>query len=349
MTNTREKLRTKQLLDFTSNLALLLNSGLSLHASIKMIHSFAGNRQIKELARSLDEGLKRGKSFSELIENRIASFPPLYRGLVNIGDRIGSLSTILPTLYTYLERKKKIRDKIINVSLYPLLILGMLFFGILFLIIFILPKLESLFVGLGTSEAEKAAMGRSIEGFIILGLTFMALCLLLVLSIPLRRHSSLFRLRTDAFLIRIPGLRHVVLSAELFNYTFAVETLTKHGVPLSSAINEAILVCRNKEIVRSLRRVHQELTTGKGLYAAFSGEKNIPTRVKQWVGIGENTGQTDQVFSQLRVYYEMEIDNLTSRLLGMIEPILIIIVGVIVISMIFTFIVPLFSLFGTII
>ncbi|MDA3812594.1 MAG: type II secretion system F family protein, partial [Spirochaetaceae bacterium] len=110
MSKRKKKLSTKDLLDFTSNLSLLLNSGLSLHNSINMINSFTRKKQLKEFTEYLDQGLKKGSSLSQLIEKENFISLPLYRGLINIGDRIGSLASILPTLQTYLERKKNIRD-----------------------------------------------------------------------------------------------------------------------------------------------------------------------------------------------------------------------------------------------
>jgi len=342
------KISSRDLLDFTGNLSLLLNSGLSIHNSIQMIHSFSRKKTLLELTEYLDTGLKKGNSLSQLLEKDVLGFPPLYRGLVSIGDRIGSLSTILPTLKNYLERNKKIRDKVINASLYPLIVLTMLFAGILFLILAVLPKVEEIFSSLGNSEMQSAMLHRNIGSIQNLGLLFVAIVMILAFLIPLRRRFPGLKRRTDQLSLHIPGIRHIILSLELFNFTFSIETLTKHGIPLTTAIKEAVQVCRNAHLVEAFMNVHAELTSGKGLYRAFANQKVLPPRLIQWIGIGENTGQSGEVFGQLRIYYESEIENLTTRLLGIIEPLLIIFVGVVVISLIFTLVIPLFSLFGSV-
>jgi type II secretory pathway component PulF len=349
MASQGKRIGVKELLDFTSNLSLLLNSGLSVYNAIQMIHSFSTNRTITALSHYCEEGLKKGVSLSRLIENSDYQFPPLYNGLVGIGDRIGSLSTILPTLRTYLERKKQVRDKFINASIYPLMVLLMLFTGMIFLTLFAVPRIEALFLEIGEGSTQIRSFEEKIFGLKLFGVFCIVLFIAVLTLFILRKNSPAVKEKSDFFFIRIPGIRHIITITDIFNVTFAVETLTRHGIPLSSAIKESVSVCGNFELKKTFTMIHQELVSGKNLYNSFSSHPFIPPRVKQWVGIGENTGETDKVFEQLRHFYEAEIDNLTTRLLGIIEPLLIIIVGSIIIYLILNFIVPLFSLFGTIV
>ncbi len=348
MSDNRKKIKTKELLDFTTNLSLLLNSGLSVYNSIQMINSFSSSKNIKQLTSFFEQGLKKGGSLSTLINKYESDFPPLYSGLISIGDRIGSLSTILPTLQTYLERNKKIRDKFINASIYPAIVLIMLCVGVLFLIFVGLPKIESLFAELAGTGSQLKAFSTKIAGLKISGLILLGLVFICVIIVILRKHFQSIKLKTDILLLRTPGISGIITTIDIFNFTFAVETLTKHGITLSAAILEARNVCSNEELKRIFTMVNNDLISGKSLYGAFSIYKYIPKQMIQWIGIGENTGQTETVFQQLRTYYESEIDNMTTRLLGIIEPALTIFVGAVIIYLILNFIVPLFSLFGAI-
>ncbi len=342
-------IKNAALIDFTSNLALLLNAGLSVPDSITMIQSYAGNREIRELTNFLADGLQKGKSFSDMITGEDSPFPMIYQGLVSIGDRIGSLSKILPTLSSYLQRQKKIRDRTVNASIYPLMVLSITFLGMIFLALFILPRLETLFSGLIQSQDELADINRNIRAFT----SFISLSSLLILFcaalFPLSRRFKKIRIMTESILLKLPGIRRIILDTNIYNFTFAVETLTSHGIPLSKAIYHGINVCTSTIIGRAFSTIHIDITSGRGLHSSFARQKVLPPRLIQWVGIGENTGNTDKVFRQLRIFYESEIENLTSRFLGIVEPGLIILVGILIISLILTFVVPLISLFGTII
>jgi len=348
LADTKKRIKTKELLDFTSNLSLLLNSGLSVYNSIAMINSFSTTKAIKQLTEYFELGLKKGSSLSVLMDKCSYSFPPLYSGLISIGDRIGSLSTILPTLHTYLERNKKVRDKFINASIYPAIVLTMLFFGVFFLIVAGIPKIEELFAELAGSSEQLEAFSSRITSLKISGIIILLVITVVVITGILRRRVQSIKLNTDILLLKIPGISGIITTIDIFNFTFAVETLTRHGIQLSSAIIEAKDVCGNEELKRIFSIIHKDLVSGRSLYKAFSVHKCIPKRMIQWIGIGENTGQTDRVFEQLRNYYESEIDNMTTRLLGIIEPVLTIFVGAVIIYLILNFIVPLFSLFGTI-
>ncbi len=346
--NKAKRLKTRELLDFTSNLSLLLNSGLSVYNSIQMINSFTSGKRLRELTEYLQQGLKKGNSLSSLFEKGNYSLPPLYSGLVNIGDRIGSLSTILPTLKTYLERNKKVRDKFINASIYPLMVLVMLFTGLFFLMLFGIPKIEELFSEIAGNGSQLESFQARITGLKLTGLGLILLILLFAATAVIRRRAERVKSATDKLILRLPFVSDIVKTIDIFNFTFAVETLTKHGIPLSSAVLEAKEVCSNARLKEIFTSVNRDLVSGRGLHKAFSVHKEIPSRMIQWIGIGENTGQTELVFAQLRIYYESEIENLTTRLLGVIEPLLTILVGAIIIYLILNFIVPLFSLFGTI-
>ena len=342
------RLKTKELLDFTTNLSLLLNSGLSVYNSMQMINSFSRGKTLRNISTYLEQGLKKGNSLSELINKSSYEFPPLYSGLISIGDRIGSLSTILPTLQTYLERNKKVRDKFVNASIYPLIVLSMLFVGIIFLITVGIPKIEELFAELAGGSAQLDDFSNRIAGLKAGGIIILVIIIVLIILAFLRKRVGSAKTATDGVLLKIPGIRNIITTLDIFNFTFAVETLTRHGVPLSSAIIEAKDVCGNSEFQRIFTEINKALISGSSLYKAFAAHKIIPPKMIQWIGIGENTGQTGQVFQQLRSYYEAEIENMTSRLLGIIEPVMTIFVGAVIIYLILNFIVPLFSLFGTI-
>jgi len=346
--NSEKSIGRKKLLEFTSTFSILLESGLSVKDSIRMLLKITNDKKLLSLAGYIEERLNKGESFSKIIGEMKSTFPPLYRGLVAIGDRVGTLKTVIPSVRDYLVREKKIRDKLINASIYPLMVLGIALSGSGFIAIFILPKLTELFDGMA-SAVETDLLGRNVSLFTSASLIIFLLILSILLILILGQKNQKIREFTDKFLLSIPGIRSIIQTIEIFNFTFSIEVLTGNGITLSEAIPEAASVCRNTVIKSAFLKINEKISTGSSLAEAFSGQKVIPEKVSGWVGLGEATGNINTIFTQLRLYYEAEIENLSSRFMGIVEPLLILIVGIIIIVLITAFIVPLFSLFGTII
>jgi type II secretory pathway component PulF len=152
----------------------------------------------------------------------------------------------------------------------------------------------------------------------------------------------------DYRLLQIPVIGGFIASWETLNFTFAMEVLTGGGISVEAAIEEAGKLVFNRAYRRSLTLAQDKVLNGVSLSRAFSEEKTFPPCMSQWLSVGERSGKTEKVFSQIRSYFQDEIEQKISQFLLLIEPIMITAIGLIILGLVAGIILPLFSIYGTI-
>ncbi|MDR1949209.1 MAG: type II secretion system F family protein [Spirochaetaceae bacterium] len=341
----------KVILEFTEMMELLIESGLSLKDALELLTSINRKSAAGLLGRRLSGLIRKGSSFAQAICLLEDTFSPIYRGMIKVGDKAGSVESIFPRLSSYLRDQKKLGDKISAALAYPLLVLGVAVFGGLGLVFFVIPKLEALFSGFAGDAAER--IRANINGMETLFLTLLVLSALFAAAFllvkKLGKVNEGFACFRDALLFRIPLLGGFLAAWESLNFTFAMEVLTGGGVSVETAIEEASAVITNQAYSRALKRVREKLINGGSISSAFSGERVFPVYMSRWIAVGERSGKTEKIFSRIRLYFQGEIERQTAKLLLLIEPALIAAVGIVMLAMVTGIILPLFSIYGNII
>jgi type II secretory pathway component PulF len=268
--------------------------------------------------------------------------------MIRVGDKAGSVEQIFPRLSAYLKDQKKLRDKVSAALAYPVLVLILAIAGSAGLILFVLPKMETIFGSFGGNSAEQ--IHRNIDTIKTLMLCFLcALGIGIIGVIVLKRLSAVHKelARTlDYQLLRLPLAGAFLSSWESLNFSFAMEVLTGGGVPVEAALPEAEAVVSNRAYRRALREVRTSVINGGNLSRAFGEQKIFPPYLSRWIAIGESSGRTEKIFSQVRSYFQEEIDKRTGQFLLLIEPVLIVAIGIVILCLVTGIILPLFSVYG---
>ena len=346
----RRRLRLPQVVEFAETLAHLVNGGLNLQDALAVGQEVFTKRNLGELNSHLLDQLRKGHSFSEGLENAHFRFPQLLLGLVRIGERIGSLEAILPELARYFDQSKRVRDKLRGAMVYPLLVLSVAFAGMIAVSTIVLPRMSEIFSSIGTEvppEVEGALAIASAVGFTLPILTLLTIFTLLGLLV-MRNRSVSFRRSIDRIVIKTPILGRFILHRDSLLFSFAMEILSSGGITLSDGLEEASHVVGNQAYKDSLYAANEAINGGSLVSTAF-GKTLVPGRVKAWITIGERTGRVQAVFSQLRSYFQYEVEQWANRFVTLVEPVLIILVGVLILLMVIFFVIPLFSTMGNLV
>lgn len=346
--NVKKGFKSKTILEFSEVLHVLLSSGLPLKEATDIAGTVFNKGQTYRLANQIAESLNKGKSFYNTISEYGTTFPPVYRGLVRVGEKVGTLETIFGRIVSYMQDGKKLKDKLISAMIYPLLILVFMFFGIFGLIVFLLPKLEEIFSVFGKDMAD--TMG-SMNVFLIILLIFLGLILIggniLALYLKFARSRNLpSAVMLDKFLFKIPLVGKILLNQETMNFVFAMEILTSSGITMEAALSESCHVLKNHAYIESIKIIREEIIKGRTFSSALKKQNILPDKIQRWAVVGERSGQVDTIFGQLKVFYQNEIEKFLSRILVLIEPAIMILVALILILMIIYFIIPIFSMYG---
>jgi type II secretory pathway component PulF len=340
----------RTVLEFTEMMELLLEAGLSLKDALEIVTLTGGKSGAGLLGSRLLERIRRGASFAGAIQTMEDMFPPIYRGMIHVGDTAGSVEKIFPRLGAYLRDQKKLRDKTAGALAYPVLVLIVSILGTAALVFFVIPKIETIFSGFGGNAAEKIQDNiRSIKFFITLLIVIVLLIILGLISLKgMAGTNKELAVFLDYRLLRIPVIGGFIASWETLNFTFAMEVLTGGGISVEAAIEEAGKLVFNRAYRRSLALAQDKVLNGVSLSRAFSEEKTFPPCMSQWISVGERSGKTEKVFSQIRSYFQDEIEQKISQFLLLIEPIMITAIGLIILGLVAGIILPLFSIYGTI-
>jgi type II secretory pathway component PulF len=341
----------KAVLEFTGMMELLIESGLSIKDALEVLVSSDCRSAASALGTRLLELIRRGSSFAEAVRSLDNIFPPVYRGMINVGDKAGSVEKVFSRLRNYLNRQKNLKDKISAALVYPVMVLFLAVAGSLGLIFFVMPKLETIFGGFNENSAEE--IRRNISAIKLLLSCFAGTAAVVIPAAVILFHIGRFYekpgLFLDSLLLRVPVLGMFLSIRESLNFSFAMEALTSGGVPVETALAEAAGSVSNRMYCRSLSLVRKQVIRGGSLSAAFASDPVFPVYISRWIAVGEKSGRTETVFTQIRSYFQDLIEQRTTKFLLLIEPALIIAIGVILLGLIVGIVLPLFSVYGNII
>ena len=347
--NTRKHFSHEVVSAFTDIMSSLLNAGLNLQSSLELCGAITSNPKVKKLSMSLMQGMQRGDSFYSVLKIYSSSFSPLYRALVKLGEQTGSVGKVFERMSSYLQSSKTVRDKIINALMYPCIVLFAALIGCFGIVLYVLPRMRDIFLafdsGSGSSSGniEIENIYNSLWIFLAAFVMF-ALCVAAIFV--LYKVSERFALLFDDFILKVPGIGSFISSIQTLNFAFAMEMLTSSGITVSRALHESVMVSTNRKFKRSITVINEELMRGGALSEAFLKCKEFPSYVGTWIAVGERTGNVSQIFSQIRTYFQNTINNSTQKIMNMIEPMLILVIGIIIFILVIQFVLPVFALYG---
>jgi len=336
--------------ELTDLVALLLGSGLSLKDALEVVQGVFESGEGNELVTLLRERIGKGSSFSAALEGAGRGFPPFYRGMIRIGEKIGSLDQVFGRLSSYLKEERGLRDRFASALIYPCIVLSVAALSAVFIVLVLFPRLREIFGELGPAMAGRvqALMGSLQTALIVVGVVVLLVAFLVVGMVLARRREGPLATRIDALLLSLPVVSQFLMRRELLNFTFSMEALTAAGVSVEEALTEGAGTVTNLALRDAVLSIRERLLKGERLSSAFSRSPLFPERVARWMAIGERVGHVEKVFGQLRVYYQQEVDKWLGRMMALVEPALIVGLGLLIVAFVVFFIVPVFSLYGNV-
>jgi type II secretory pathway component PulF len=336
------------ILEFTEIMTPLLKSGLTVQDAITLCASIAVDHKTVWLSKSLLRAVQSGLPLHEALKMHSPSFSSLYQSLVRIGEQTGSVAAVFRRMGVYLRNEKKIRGKIGNVIWYPLLVLCAALAGSVAIIAFILPRMAEIFSAFNVSTDQDAVMEltRIYRSVWVSAIIFILIAAAGIGSVLIRRYSYRFAYMLDYMFLKMPLFGGYVKAIQTMDFAFAMEMLTGAGINVHTALRETAAVARNRAYGKAISDVHSMLLKGEQLSKAFGLFKEFPPYISTWIAVGERTGAVGPVFTQIREYFQEDVERMSERLMNLLEPCLILTVGIIVLIMVLQFVLPLFSLYG---
>jgi type IV pilus assembly protein PilC len=346
---TRSKISTREFVVFNQELATLLKAGMPLVQSLDILRRRVTNPVFKSVVDDVHDRVRAGSSLSEAFEAHGTLFPGVYTASLLAGEKSGNLEQVIRRYVAYVKVVDGVRRKTISALIYPAVLLALSMIVVAILVLRVVPQFSGYYEQFGKELPLSTRIivavsnfATSYIGFIVVAVVAVGVVFWLWLKRPGQRE------RFDRWILRMPALGPVARKFATSQASRTLATLLGGGIPLVNAIDVAARSIKNQYMARELHLASQQVREGRALATAMTESGAFPDVALKMVEVGEQTGALQEMLNSLSDFYDEEIETNLDRFVTLVEPILLIIMGVVIAGLLLALYMPLFNLSNTI-
>jgi len=336
----------KDITFFTRQLATMLKAGVPMLQAFDIVARGHSNARFARLMMQIKSKIEQGSSLSQAFREHPQHFDDLYCNLVHAGETSGTIDAILDRLALYLEKIIAIKSKIKSALFYPISVLVVAIVVVWVIMVWVIPAFKQVFTSFGADLPAPTLMVIAISDFVVAWwwLVFLAVAGTITGALLLYRRSAAFRVGFDRLLLKIPIIGPIVQKATIARWTRTLATMFTAGVPLVESLDAVAGASGNAVYASATKRIQTDVSTGTSLTNAMSNTMIFPSMVLQMTQIGEESGSLDGMLSKVADFYEREVDDAVAALSSLLEPIIIVFLGVVIGGLVVAMYLPIFKL-----
>ncbi|EKO3437861.1 type II secretion system F family protein [Vibrio fluvialis] len=346
LTRLTNRVKTKDITILTRQLATMLTTGVPIVQALKLVGDNHRKAEMKSILAQITKGVEAGTPISKAMRTASTHFDALYVDLIQTGEQSGNLAEVFERLATYREKSEQLRAKVIKALIYPSMVI-LVALGVSYLMLtMVIPEFESMFKGFGselpwfTQQILKLSHGvqaYSAGAFIAsLGSVFGIKAA--------RKKSFVVRLKTSQLGLRFPIIGGVLAKAAIAKFSRTLATSFSAGIPILASLKTTAKTAGNVHFETAIQDVHRHTAAGMPMYIAMRNTQAFPEMVLQMVMIGEESGKLDDMLNKVATIYEFEVDNTVDNLGKILEPLIIVFLGIVVGGLVVAMYLPIFNL-----
>ena len=341
----REKVKLKEMAVFSRQLSVLIDAELPLIQSLTILSEQTKNKYFKRVITTVREDVEAGSTLNQAMRKFPKAFDDLYCNLVSSGEQSGSLDIMLRRLSEYIEKVVRLRSKVKQALIYPVAIVVFAIAVAIFLLWKVIPVFASIFLELGAQLPALTAFIVGLSRFVQNYILFIFIGLIaLVIGFRYFRRTQQGRWMTDRWLLKIPLFGELLRKVAISRITRTLSTLVSGGVPMLESLKITSSTSNNVLLETAVMEARQKVSEGQSLTDSLRQTGHFPFMLTQMVSVGEATGTLDEMLTKLADFYDEEVDAAVASLLSVMEPILLIVVGGMVGTLVISMYLPIFSL-----
>jgi type IV pilus assembly protein PilC len=340
------KVSERDITFFTRQLATMLKSGVPLLQSFDIVARGHSNPRFSRLMLDIKGKVEAGSSLSQAFREYPKYFDNLYCNLVAAGETAGMLDAILERLATYKEKILAIKSKIKSALFYPTSVIVVAVVVVWVIMVFVVPAFKQVFTSFGADLPAPTLMVMAISDFFVKFWWLFAVSIFGAVTATafLFKRSPPFRFAVDRLMLKIPVIGPVLEKATIARWTRTLSTMFAAGVPLVESLDAVGGASGNAVYAAATKRIQTEVSTGTSLTNAMANTKLFPTMVLQMTQIGEESGSLDGMLGRVADFFEREVDDAVAALSSLLEPIIIVFLGVVIGGLVVAMYLPIFKL-----
>jgi type IV pilus assembly protein PilC len=333
---------------FCRFLATMLRAGLTLPKAMEIIKEETKNKKLEKVLYDLSYEVRRGKTISSVLAKYKNDFDPVFLTMVKAGEESGTLDKSFDYLAKQLLSSYELSQKIKGAMMYPAVIVCAMLAEFTIMLVFVLPKLSDVFLELNVPLPATTKFILGIGSFVgkntvevIVGLLIALIIIGLIFFIQKARAAIV------NFLLKLPAIKKVTTEVDIARFARTLGTLLKSGVPIMVSLDVCADVIRQPQLKKQAKLFSAGVASGKTLSEIITSGKNpFPPTVTQTIKAGEESGSLEEVLEEMADFYEKEVDYNIKKLTTLLEPLLMLIIGIAVGAMVVMMITPIYSLVG---
>jgi type IV pilus assembly protein PilC len=334
---------------FTRQLSTMINSGLPLVQSLDALSTQLENATLREITAAMKEKIEGGARFAETLQDYPNCFDELYVNLVVAGEEGGMLDTVLMRLAHYIEKTEKLRRKVKTALIYPSSIVVVAIGVVLVLLLFVIPVFERMFAGFGKTLPLPTQIVIGLSTFVKAGIFYIAAAVAAGAYALKKYYGTDNGRRTiDRLVLKIPVIGLLLQKASVARVTRTLGTLLTSGVSILESLTIVAKTAGNRIIEESLITARADISSGKSMSEPLKESAVFPPMTIQMIQVGEATGALDTMLNKIADFYEEDVDNMVTNLTSLLEPAIMVVLGVVLGGLIVAMYLPIFQL-GTVV
>ncbi|MDR7069571.1 type IV pilus assembly protein PilC [Pseudoxanthomonas japonensis] len=339
----------KEIAFFSRQLATMMKSGVPMVSSLEIIEGGQKNPRMSKMVQQIRFDIEGGSSLYEAISKHPVQFDELYRNLVRAGESAGVLETVLDTIASYKENLEALKGKIKKALFYPTAVMAVAILVCAVILIYVVPVFEDTFKGFGTELPAFTQLVVNMSRFMVSW--WWALLILVVgagfLGVSLFKRSPAFQHAVDRFILKVPVIGQIMHNSSIARFARTTAVTFKAGVPLVEALDTVAGATGNTVYEKAVHRMRDDVSVGYPLNMAMKQTQQFPHMVVQMTAIGEEAGALDTMLFKVADYFEQEVNNAVDALSSLLEPFIMVIIGVLVGGMVIAMYLPIFKIAAT--
>ncbi len=339
------RVKTKDLAVICRQFSTMLNAGMPILSCVNILVEQCENSLLKEALQDCYKRVREGETLARSLGEYPRIFPPLMINLIEAGELGGVLDDVLERLAAHFEKEHKLNEKVKSAMVYPVVLMGIACLVVIFILTFVLPTFTKMFADM---HVELPFLTRLL---LAVSEVLQQHFLLLLFCIGGLAYGAVFSLRKpavrkqfDQLVLRLPVVGILTRKISIARFSRTLSTLLRGGVPIIAALEVVEKILGNMSMTEAMRRARAGIREGQGLAHTLGASRVFTPMTVQMVAIGEESGSLDQMLEKVADFYDNEVDDMVSRLNSLIEPFIIVFLGITIGSIIIAIMLPMFDI-----
>ena len=339
------KVSEKEIVVFTRQFATMIDAGLPLVQCLEILASQQENKTFKKALTEIRQSVEGGATFAAALKQHPKVFTSLYANMVEAGEAGGILDTILNRLAQYMEKAMSLKKKVKSAMIYPSTIVSVAVVVVIFLLVFVIPTFKAMFEGFGAALPLPTQivleLSRIVRSYFLVGLAVIAA---MFVGVKWWYGTEAGRKTIDAFLLKTPVFGILIRKVAVAKFTRTLGTLISSGVAILEGLDITARTAGNKVVEAAVFRTRSSIAEGKTIADPLRESGVFPPMVVQMIAVGEQTGALDAMLGKIADFYDEEVDTAVTNLTSLLEPMLMVFLGIVIGGVVIAMYLPIFKL-----